>query len=75
MKQYAIRGARTTLTVVSKDDTLDDVDKLIIRGVIVIGDDELEFYVDNEKKYGCVYELKKRTKIDLDGDLSEGDGQ
>ena len=69
MKVYTLKGAETTLEIVSKDGNIEDVDKLIIRGVINLGKDQLEFYIDNEKKYGCVYELKDKKKIDLDGDV------
>jgi len=65
-----IEGARTTLEIITVDGKTDDLGRMIIRGVIEAGDDRIEFYIDNDKKYGCLYE-RKETTINLDKESFE----
>ena len=55
-KILEVKGAVADVELIAKDGNLDDVNGLIIRGRIRFHDGDLEFYVDNSKKYGCIYE-------------------
>lgn len=67
------KNARTDLEVISKKwgDTTVDTETGIIRGIITIGDDCIEFYIDNEKKYGRLWEYKKGTTTQVNLDITE----
>ena len=67
MKKVGIKGARTDLHLVSRSDDVNDVNGLIVRGTMTFEDVELEFYIDNKKNYGIIYEYsRKHDTLNLD---------
>ena len=68
---YLIKGAKTTIEMVNVTaiNGTTDLSKVILRGVVDVGDgNQIEFFIDNDKKYGCIYEMKEKevVKVDLE---------
>ena len=51
-----VKGAVTDVELIARDGDVENIDGLIIRGRIRFRDGDLMFYVDNDQKYGCIYE-------------------